>query len=111
MSSSTASGTGWVARAKRRVNQKYKPDFILQLPRGAKVLDVGCGNNSAQSTKKLRPDIYYVGLDVGDYNQTDYLGAPRLTRLWPRPAATASGVSRESRGDRSDIGCAPAGGS
>lgn len=72
MSSSTASGTGWAARAKRRVlNQKYKPDFILQLPRGAKILDVGCGNNSAQSTKKLRPDIYYVGLDVGDYNQAE----------------------------------------
>jgi len=63
---------GWLARTKRRVlNQKYKPDFILQLPRDAKVLDVGCGNNSAQSTKKLRPDIYYVGLDIGDYNQKD----------------------------------------
>ena len=64
---------GWLSGAKRRLlNQKYKPDFILQLPRGARILDVGCGNNSAQSTKKLRPDVYYVGLDVGDYNQADH---------------------------------------
>jgi SAM-dependent methyltransferase len=64
---------GWLSGVKRRLlNQKYKPDFILQLPRGARILDVGCGNNSAQSTKKLRPDVYYVGLDVGDYNQADH---------------------------------------
>jgi SAM-dependent methyltransferase len=67
-----APATAWLSRVKRRLlNQKYKPDFILQLPRGARILDVGCGNNSAQATKKLRPDIYYVGLDVGDYNQQD----------------------------------------
>jgi SAM-dependent methyltransferase len=70
---SAASGAGWLTRAKRRVlNQKYKPDFILQLPRGARTLDVGCGNNSAQSTKKLRTDLYYVGLDIGDYNQKNH---------------------------------------
>ena len=69
---SSTSGAGWLSGVKRRLlNQKYKPDFILQLPRAAKILDVGCGNNSAQSTKKLRPDVYYVGLDVGDYNQAD----------------------------------------
>ena len=69
---SSTSGAGWLSGMKRRLlNQKYKPDFIVQLPHAAKILDVGCGNNSAQSTKKLRPDVYYVGLDVGDYNQAD----------------------------------------
>jgi SAM-dependent methyltransferase len=35
----------------------------------ARILDVGCGNNSPFLFKTIRPDIYYVGLDVGDYNQ------------------------------------------
>jgi len=33
------------------------------------VFDVGCGNDSPYLFKALRPDIRYVGLDVGDYNQ------------------------------------------
>ena len=33
------------------------------------MLDVGCGNNSPRIAKSIRPDIYYVGVDVGDYNQ------------------------------------------
>ncbi|MBF0510709.1 MAG: methyltransferase domain-containing protein [Candidatus Omnitrophica bacterium] len=48
-----------------------KINFIKKLPFGAKVLDVGCGNNSPYVTKALRPDLYYVGLDIGDYNQQD----------------------------------------
>ncbi len=39
------------------------------LPVGARVFDIGCGNMSAQRTKLLRPDLYYVGLDVQDYAQ------------------------------------------
>ncbi len=34
------------------------------------MLDVGCGNNSPRFSKQVRPDIYYVGIDVGDYNQS-----------------------------------------
>jgi SAM-dependent methyltransferase len=41
-----------------------------QIPQNGKVLDVGCGNNSPRNTKTLRPDIYYAGLDIGDYNQS-----------------------------------------
>ena len=48
----------------------HKADFILSLPPNARVLDIGCGNNSPMQTKQLRPDIYYVGLDVADYNQS-----------------------------------------
>jgi len=44
--------------------------FISRLLPGARVLDVGCGNNSPFKLKSQRPDIHYTGLDVGDYNQT-----------------------------------------
>ena len=50
-----------------------KQAFLKSLPPGAKVLDVGCGNNSPRDAKVLRPDIVYTGLDVGDYNQQDSL--------------------------------------
>ena len=49
----------------------HKADFILSLPPNASILDLGCGNSSPMLTKQLRPDIYYVGLDVADYNQTE----------------------------------------
>lgn len=45
--------------------------FLKSLPPGAKVLDVGCGNNSPRDAKVLRPDLVYTGLDIGDYNQHD----------------------------------------
>lgn len=48
-------------------------NFIDSVDVGSKLLDVGCGNNSPYIVKSLRPDIYYVGIDVGVYNQTsDY---------------------------------------
>lgn len=46
-----------------------KERFLSSCPPGARVLDVGCGNNSPHDFKMIRPDIYYVGLDVGDYAQ------------------------------------------
>jgi SAM-dependent methyltransferase len=36
----------------------------------ARVLDVGCGNDSPLAFKTIRPDLYYAGLDVGDHNHT-----------------------------------------
>jgi SAM-dependent methyltransferase len=44
--------------------------FLRGLSHGAKLLDVGCGNNSPFRVKSQRPDLYYIGLYVGDYNQT-----------------------------------------
>jgi SAM-dependent methyltransferase len=41
------------------------------MPAGARVLDVGCGNNSPYYFEALRPDSYYIGLDVGDYDQSE----------------------------------------
>lgn len=43
--------------------------FILSLKKNLSLLDVGCGNSSPSICKLLRPDIYYVGLDIGNYNQ------------------------------------------
>jgi len=45
--------------------------FLKSLPAGARVLDVGCGNNSPRDAKVLRPDLIYTGLDIGDYNQQE----------------------------------------
>lgn len=51
------------------MRSRHKGDFVKSLPQGARTLDVGCGNNSPAIFKFWRPDLYYVGIDVGDYNQ------------------------------------------
>lgn len=66
---STGSALGRAVR-RRIVNRHGKHSFVDQCPPNAKVLDVGCGNESPKFFKRLRPDIYYVGLDVGDYHQS-----------------------------------------
>ena len=48
-----------------------KVAFISKLPQNAKLLDVGCGNASPNQVKSLRGDLYYVGIDVCEYNQTN----------------------------------------
>lgn len=50
-----------------------KGGFLRTLPQGSVLLDVGCGNGSPYWFKTKRPDVYYVGLDIGDYRQ---LGNP-----------------------------------
>jgi len=45
-----------------------KTSFIHGMSHGAKVLDVGCGNDSASRLKKMRPDIFYIGLDIDHQN-------------------------------------------
>jgi SAM-dependent methyltransferase len=42
---------------------------LSELPECADVFDVGCGNDSPYLFKSIRPDIRYVGLDIGDYYQ------------------------------------------
>jgi SAM-dependent methyltransferase len=50
--------------------RRKKRAFISQIPPSAYFLDVGCGSLSPKFTKSLRPDIYYVGVDIGDYRQS-----------------------------------------
>jgi len=46
-----------------------KASFLNSVPKNARILDVGCGNNSPFRVKSQRPDVFYVGLDVDNYNQ------------------------------------------
>ena len=46
-----------------------KVTFLFSLPNTCRILDVGCGNNSPEFFKSQRPDIYYVGIDIENYNQ------------------------------------------
>jgi SAM-dependent methyltransferase len=46
------------------VRRKGKAAFLQSLPRHARVLDVGCGNDSPRRFKAQRPDIWYIGLDI-----------------------------------------------
>lgn len=55
---------------KRFLQRRGKTAFISTVSEGGKLLDVGCGNDSPYVTKVQRPDVFYVGLDVGDYHQT-----------------------------------------
>jgi SAM-dependent methyltransferase len=64
--------------------------FLRSLPPNARVLDVGCGNNSPRDAKILRPDLVYTGLDVGDYNQQDSIRyADTYTLTTPADFASA----------------------
>lgn len=63
----------WLLKLRQAVVIFLRPrgkfGFVRGLPPGARLLDVGCGNNSPFELKTLRPDLVYHGLDVQDYNQ------------------------------------------
>jgi SAM-dependent methyltransferase len=44
--------------------------FLSGLPTAARLLDIGCGNDSSYRIKSLFPAIHYTGVDVGDYNNS-----------------------------------------
>ena len=46
-----------------------KDAFLRLLHPESRILDLGCGNQSPLKTKSILPNCYYIGLDVGDYNQ------------------------------------------
>jgi SAM-dependent methyltransferase len=52
------------------MRKRGKDAFLRSLPDHARIIDIGCGNSSPMKTKMLRSDLTYVGLDIGDYNQT-----------------------------------------
>lgn len=46
-----------------------KDRFLMMINSKGSLLDVGCGNNSPYHIKSMLPDVYYTGIDIGDYNQ------------------------------------------
>jgi 2-polyprenyl-3-methyl-5-hydroxy-6-metoxy-1,4-benzoquinol methylase len=38
------------------------------LPKGAQVLDAGCGSHLPSRIKEMRPDLRYTGIDIVPYN-------------------------------------------
>jgi len=53
----------------RLLRRHGKEAFVHSLPKSARLLDVGCGNNSPLRIKSQRPDIAYTGIDIGDLYQ------------------------------------------
>lgn len=56
----------------KRINPRGRHSFLKSLDRRKKLklLDVGCGNESALAVKADCPNALYYGLDIGDYNQS-----------------------------------------
>ena len=48
-----------------------KTAFVATLPTAASVFDIGCGNRSAERIKRVKPNLRYVGIDVGDFLQSN----------------------------------------
>lgn len=58
----------------RFLRARGKHAFFASLPKGARVLDIGCGDDPAHFSGQ-RPDIDYTGLDVtDDYRQRSFSG-------------------------------------
>lgn len=50
---------------------KFKRFYATHRNLRFKLLDIGCGNHSATSTKRYFPNCRYYGLDKGNYNNDD----------------------------------------
>ena len=49
-----------------------KHSFVNSLGTAPNILDIGCGNSSVLGVKSIRPDCSYTGIDIQDYNQTEF---------------------------------------
>lgn len=59
----------FISRLVPRLRPHGKEAFLQALRPGARLLDVGCGNNSPLRAKLCAPTLHYTGLDIGEYNQ------------------------------------------
>lgn len=60
----------WKQRIHVFLHPRHKIAFIVTIAKNGRLLDVGCGNDSPQTTKRIRPDLSYTGLDVDNYEQS-----------------------------------------
>ena len=81
----------------RLLRFKGKHSFVYNLPVGAKVLDVGCGNGSVLAFKEVNPSIFYVGVDVADYMQTNESKLAMDKYLIFNPSNFADGIASLER--------------
>jgi SAM-dependent methyltransferase len=83
------------ARFQALLRRRGKDAFVSGLPLGAAVFDVGCGNNSPERVKSIRPDVHYVGLDVADYVQTHQSIRAADDYRITSPSEFAAAIARE----------------
>lgn len=50
--------------------RRARESFLSKLTSNVRILDVGCGNDSAFYTKKILPNCTYIGIDVMDFNNS-----------------------------------------
>ncbi len=62
---------GFKASVGRILRPANKSAFVHSLRPDAAIFDIGCGNGSAARLKQAAPEIRYVGIDIGDYHQTE----------------------------------------
>ncbi|QWD87319.1 methyltransferase domain-containing protein [Polynucleobacter paludilacus] len=48
-----------------------KERFIINVPKGGRILDVGCGNNSVKITSLINKYIFYTGIDIINHQSDD----------------------------------------
>ena len=58
-----------MSKVARLLRPHSRSAFINSLPNKAMILDVGCGNGSVDRVKNIRPDIYYVGVDINESSE------------------------------------------
>lgn len=94
-------GTGAVLRTLGPLLRPHgKEAFLRSLGPAARLLDVGCGNDSPARAKACAPTLHYTGLDIGDYNQHGQSIALADQYLITTPADFASTI--EGLGRRFD---------
>jgi SAM-dependent methyltransferase len=82
-------------RLQRILRPHGKDSWVSRLPVNARLFDIGCGNESPQRVKAQRPDVHYIGLDVGDYAQSTHsIGMADDYRIVPS-SEFAAAISEE----------------
>jgi SAM-dependent methyltransferase len=76
----------------RTCQRKGKVRFLDALNAHSKVLDVGCGEKWPLLSKLIRPDCYYVGIDIRDYDDPHLPGKAADEYLLAAPNAFHSRI-------------------